>query len=269
MHEQAILVEQAAAAAFADLCQAAPRELATTLGLQTRVLGSAIVARAAGWNTIHVNRVLGLGIVQPATQALLDQVTDFYRADNLHFAVNLSPAAQPPELPSWLEDRGFVHESNAVIVVRSMDPPEASYANLHVRQIHRAEAATLAHVLIMAFPLPKFVAAWIAATVGRPCWRHYLAFDNDVPIAAASMFIHEHVAVLNWSATRAEYRRRGAQRALINQRIRDAIQLHCTLLASDTEEDTVDEPSWSYRNLQRAGFKLLYLRPTYVSPPAT
>lgn len=265
-YENAIRAERAAAAAFADLCYAAPPELVQTLRMDTQTFDSVIATCASGWNTPHINRVFGLGIDHPASESLVDQIIAFYAPDSLAFAVNVSPVAQPSYLSRWLTDRGFVHDTNTAIVIRDVRDPDVVTTSINIRSIDSSDASVFADILVNAFPLPPFFAAWLAATVGHPHWRHYLAYENDRAVAAASLFIHQQTAVLNWSATLESHRRRGVQRALIARRIRDAHTLGCTLVTSDTDEDTDKEPSWSYRNLLKSGFKLLYVRPTYVLP---
>jgi hypothetical protein len=69
-------------------------------------------------------------------------------------------------------------------------------------------------------------------------------------------------------ATRSEFRRRGAQNAILAARIRRAAELGCTMVVTETGELVEDRPSSSYRNILRAGFEPQYLRANYV-PKAT
>jgi len=71
---------------------------------------------------------------------------------------------------------------------------------------------------------------------------------------------------LGFAATLPAYRRRGAQTALLAARIRRAAELDCRTLFTETGEAVEGRPSNSYRNLLRAGFEPLYVRPNYRSP---
>jgi len=54
------------------------------------------------------NRVVGLGVGVPATEAQVDAMIAFYDGlDQRNVAISLSPRAQPSELEAWLGERGF------------------------------------------------------------------------------------------------------------------------------------------------------------------
>src|SRR5574341_1190396 len=115
-----------------------------------------------------------------------------------------------------------------------------------------------------AFGFPPPLVVWSAALVGRPGWRHYLAFDGVRPIATAGMYIAGDAAWLGWAATVDDARGRGAQTALIVRRIADAAAAGCRHLVVETAEEKPDKPNPSTRNLRRLGFTELYLRPNYI-----
>jgi len=264
--EIALKVEQAAMASMRALYIAAPSSVATELRLDLLDIGSTLVARSAVWNTPHVNRIFGLGVMEAANEALLDELATFFQTAGVRYALGLSPIARPSELAQWLTTRGFVHMNNTAVLHRSVEPLQSQTA-LRIECIDSTSAMTFAALLLEAFPLPQFFGSWLAATVGRAERRHYLAFDGATPVAAAMMFLHEKVGVLEFAATLESHRQQGAQRALIARRIQDAAALGCTLVVTTTEEDTLENPSRSFRNLQKAGFQVTYLRPDYLSPP--
>jgi ribosomal protein S18 acetylase RimI-like enzyme len=76
------------------------------------------------------------------------------------------------------------------------------------------------------------------------------------------------VGWLSFAATLPEFRRRGAQNALLAARIRAAAELGCSLVVGETGALEDGRPSNSYRNIVRAGFEPVYDRPNYRSPPA-
>ena len=65
-------------------------------------------------------------------------------------------------------------------------------------------------------------------------------------------------------ATRPSHRRRGAQGALLARRIRDAADLGCRWLVTETGEDLPERPNPSFRNMLRTGFELAYQRANYL-----
>jgi GNAT superfamily N-acetyltransferase len=102
------------------------------------------------------------------------------------------------------------------------------------------------------------------ATIGRAGWRHYLAFDGDQPVATGVLFVRHDIGWLGMAATLPSHRGRGAQGALMAQRIRDGMALGCRRLITETGQDTPGQPNPSYHNMLRTGFKLAYQRANYM-----
>jgi len=104
--ELALLVENSEARAYASLIQAAPQAFLAAHGLRVVPVGSAtaVVAQSVT-NTVNMNRVIGLGVAEPATDAMIGQIVDIYGVQDLSFGVELAPCAQPKELPDWLRAR--------------------------------------------------------------------------------------------------------------------------------------------------------------------
>ena len=105
---------------------------------------------------------------------------------------------------------------------------------------------------------------------GRDYWRCYVARDRDgYPSAGASMTLRFGVAQLAFAATREPARGQGCHLALLHRRIRDAADAGCHTLFAELEEplDQLDRPSAAVRNLLRAGFQQIEVRPVW-RPPA-
>jgi hypothetical protein len=92
----------------------------------------------------------------------------------------------------------------------------------------------------------------------------YIAYAGDVPAGVGSLLISGEWGALLNAATLPEYRRRGAQGAIMARRIRDGLTLGCRWFTTETGEDTPKTPNSSYHNMIRTGFQLAYLRPNYV-----
>ena len=106
----------------------------------------------------------------------------------------------------------------------------------------------------------------MAAIVGRPGWSCYLAFPGDQPLAAGALYVAHGVGWLGFAGTVPEHRGRGAQGAVLAARAREAAELGCTALTTETAERVEGRPSNSYRNILRAGFREVYVRPNWLSP---
>jgi GNAT superfamily N-acetyltransferase len=106
----------------------------------------------------------------------------------------------------------------------------------------------------------------LAAMVGAPGWACFLARLDGQPAACGVLFVDGATAWLGIAFTREQFRRRGAQSALLAARITRAHELGATLLAVETGERLPDRQSSSYENILRAGFREAYLRANWRSP---
>jgi GNAT superfamily N-acetyltransferase len=114
------------------------------------------------------------------------------------------------------------------------------------------------------FGMSEPVRPWLAATVGRASWQHYLAFDGEIPVAGAALFVRQGLGWLGIASTLPTHRGRGAQSALIARRVHDAIELGCSFMAVETAEDHPERPNPSFRNVVRFGFEVAYQRPNFL-----
>ena len=70
---------------------------------------------------------------------------------------------------------------------------------------------------------------------------------------------------LGAAGTLPEFRRRGAQGAILAARIEAGRQAGCETLVTETGEPVDGRPGGSYRNIVRAGFEPVYVRQNYLS----
>jgi len=108
------------------------------------------------------------------------------------------------------------------------------------------------------------VAELVADTVGRPGWRHYMAFEGEIPVATGAFFLAGDLAWMDFAVTMEAKRGKGAQSALVARRIRDAVALGCRGCIVETAEQTSSNEAPSYRNMRRFGFEVQYARPNYI-----
>lgn len=250
---------------WSTLYRVATPEEAAAGGLGISTVGPATLWRAAGWDVLAFNRVLGLGMGEPATRAMLDEIVARYAFAGVpRFFVQLNPAAQPSALTEWLSARGFVHYNNWVKLCRGVEAPPPAATDLRIDEAGPEQSATFGAIAAPSFDWPPEVERMLARLVTQPGWRYYLAFDGDVPVAGAGLFVNGAYGYLGPAATLPAYRGRGAQGGLIARRIRDAAALGCTMLVTETAQDRSDRPSPSYRNMRRFGFEVAYLRPNYL-----
>lgn len=262
--ETAHIAEFSEAHAMADMYAALSPEMRASLGARCDIAGGAVVLIMQQVPYILFNRVIGLGLREPATAADLDAILALFEQYGAAPAVQLSPAAQPADLPGRLAARGFRREDAWIKFVRGVAPPPDVPTDLRVEGIGADQAPAFAAVFAEVFGIPPPVQAWIAGCVARPGWRHYVAFDGATPAATGALYVTGDIGWLGMAATRPAYRRRGAQGAIIARRIRDAGALGCRWLAVETADDTPAHPNPSTHNLRRLGFQYAYHRPNYI-----
>lgn len=259
------LVEVGEGEAWAGMFLAAPADFAAGMGIRVERIGSAVALITEKMDIMLFNRVIGLGVMEPATETMVDDIVALYHQAGLqNFAVQVSPIAQPSALPAWLEARRLYRRDNWAKVYRDVEPPPPVPTDLRIESIGRDQALTFATVACTAFGIPDTLRPWLAAPVGRPGWRHYLAWDGDLPVATGALFIRDGVGWLGVASTLPSHRRRGAQGAIMAQRIRDGAELGCRWLITETGEDLPGRPNPSYHNMMRTGFELAYQRPNYI-----
>src|SRR4051794_20465319 len=107
LEEIAGIIEFGEADAYADYVRAAPSDFAEQWGLRVEKVGSATAIIMAAADISLFNRVMGLGIAEPATEEMVDRIVSLYKEAGVHPMIQLAPAARPAELPKWLEARGI------------------------------------------------------------------------------------------------------------------------------------------------------------------
>ena len=261
LQERAAIVELTEGAAYADLLCAAPPEW----GCVAEETSCGWLLMAPPLDMLLFNRIVGCGVREPARLAELPLLLGRFRERGLrNFGVQLSPAARPSDLSDWLEHDGFAISDRWTKVHRGPGVPRALESAVEVEEIGAEKASAFAEVTTIGFGMPVQLRPWIAATVGRPGWRHYLASLDGAPVAAAALFVAGPVGWLGVASTLPRARRHGAQSALLARRVADASAMGCRHVITETGEELPDRPNPSFRNMMRAGFAVVYHRPNYM-----
>ena len=264
----ALDIESIEAEAWADLQLSLPNEIRVQLGISVERTAGGVLLLSSGSPVLVINRVIGLGLVDPLTEGQLDAVIARYRDAGVERCmIQLSPSAEPPSVPQWLTDRGFALVSRiAKLYRRAQTPTHDVVANpeMHVVEIGVEDAEAFERIVASPLGVPEGLGPGIRSTIGRPGWRYYLVLDGARPIAGAALFVRNRFGWFGLGATGEPDRRRGAQTALLARRLRDAATDGCQWVSADTLVGGDARQNQSLRNMHRAGFATMYERPNFV-----
>jgi len=271
MRDEVIRADEIEVRAFVDLYRAAPHELAQRLRPTTETAEGVTTYLVPGMPSPLFNRVVGLGLERPATEADLDAAIErFASAGIATWWLHWSPAATPADFPRTLSARGFVQPPRRAWakMLRGPQPaPQASSDLVIVPTDAGRNEKTIASI-VAAFGMPAFMTEWLGRLHGRPGWRLYTALDGEEVVGGATLFVAGDSAWLGMGAILAGHRRRGGQLALMARRIADAIDAGCRYIVTETGEPIGDEPNPSLANMYRAGFERVASRLNFEAPKA-
>lgn len=245
-------------------CAAAPEHLALPIGG-----GSATCCGADSPFT----KVAGLGFAAAPTDAELSAIEAAFSERGAPVHVELSTLA-PPELGERLTARGYrlVGIENVLglalpaapgpdvpadlVVEPAADP--GAWLDVAARASIAADDEGVASHESFALGAIRTACAQLLAAGSSP----YLATLAGSPAGAGSIRTAGRIAQLTGAATLPEHRRRGVQRALLGARLAAAHASGCEVAIVTTAPGSL-----SQRNVQRAGFSLLYARTILRSGP--
>lgn len=265
MDELSLLAERLERAALADLHTAAPAPVRERLGLRLEEVDGVAVSIAEHDPSIMLNRAIGLGVEQQASRDTVESVRAAYDAAGIgRYFVHAHPQARPAELRDWLQAAGLAPYRGWMKFVRGREAPPAARSDLRVERIGPEHAGAFGRIVADAFDMTPPAAEALAALADRRGWHLYMSFAGDEPAGTGALFVRDEAGWLDFGATRPEFRRRGSQRALLARRLREAPDLGCRLLFTETGEAVPGDPQHSYRNIRWAGFREGGLRDNFV-----
>lgn len=176
--------------------------------------------------------------------------------------VDTHPDLDPAIDEAWFAERGFQPAYGERVWWRELagfvpDPPAPGVV---IERVTAADAPIYARTLNIGFGEAEDCALGraFARKIGDDGWYHYLAVVDGTPGAAAALFVQDGVADCFVASTMPQARRRGAQTALINQRLADGQAAGCDIA---TAQSVVDNSS--PRNFARRAFQPIYDRMIY------
>jgi len=204
----------------------------------------------------------GLGLFQLPTASDMEKLETFFKERAAPVLHEVCPLADKALIP-MLNQRGYrpVELSQVMFLPLGEGVPSIAVGNeaLRVRVVSRDEqdlwAVTAAEGWREFIEVGDLMLDLMRVSAAREDGACFLVELNGQPIAAGALVIHRGVALLAGASTLTEWRRRGAQRLLLQNRLQYARQAGCDLAMVCAEPGSA-----SQRNSERQGFRIAYTR---------
>jgi GNAT superfamily N-acetyltransferase len=257
--------------AWTDWFAAIPPELRSEFGIAVRTVADATLLMAPRIPLTLFNRAVGLGMTRLASADDLDAVVKtFVDAGCSTFGLAWGPYSEPDALVPHLNAMFPAPSQRRLFakMVRGTLPPSSAASDLRIAAVDRSLVGETDRALTRANDAP-FLAGIFAPLFWRPRWHLYAAMDRDVVVGGAALFLDGNRAWLGMAAVLPKYRRRGGQRSLMVQRIRDAIAAGATRIFTETREPSQAGANSSLNNMERCGFEKIVSRTQFIGPTCT
>ena len=213
-----------------------------------------------------VTQTFGLGLFEPFREADLDAVEEFFHTRGAPPSHEVCPLADPATMPA-LAARGYRPlEFTSVLFLELAEHRPLPHSEVCVRVAVAGELDLWAETAAEGWrgeagPGPNdVIQPLMRLGAGRRNAVNFLAELGGRAVAAGSLSVHGDVALLAGASTIPEARRRGAQSALLEARLRYAREAGCGLAMMCTAAG-----STSQRNAERNGFRIAYTRIKWYS----
>lgn len=262
------LAERTEALAMRRMMTDQPAEVVDLLGVGAPALADGVhtvVVRDPMWG--YWNKALGF--CRPVTEDTVVEAVE--RAEDLGvaaFALQLQPRVVPEDWDAVAARQGL---TAGTVFVKCFGPltPRHVETDLRVERLGPEHAAAFTDVMGVGFGFeagPEAHAFFDGAHFFEGDWASYGAFDGDDLVAVARMLaVHETESVAIFgAATLPEGRHRGAQGALLDVRIREALDRGLRYASAETWLENTENRNPSQHNLRRAGLTEVHIRPNWV-----
>jgi hypothetical protein len=214
------------------------------------------------------NRVVGVGLGSPADRGAIDTILAFYRdLGKTQFRVEVAPVARPAELPEWLEEAGLHRDPVTVTklweFLTDTTPTVEDPGDTEVRRLDASHAEAVGKLTALAygaFDSISLLEPWFSATVGRPDFIYYGAFEDDRLVASGATFVEEDLAWFGFAVTHPRFRSRTIQQSLTARRVQDTRELGCRIVHGEIRTDRI-------KSARALVFKNTYEKPSFSSVP--
>lgn len=205
-----------------------------------------------------LSQTFGLGLFSQPTAAELDQIEEFFRSRGAQVCHEVSPLAGV-ELAATLVARGYRPIEFTSVMHRPVESLAASNPRVRTRRIQPGEERMWSEISAEGWSetpeLREMLLEFgqvVSLTEGTLA---YLAELDGKPVATGVLRCDGGVALFAGASTIPSARNQGAQRALLEARMRHASGVGCDLAMMCAAPGSA-----SQRNAERQGFRIAYTR---------
>ncbi|MCB1024978.1 MAG: GNAT family N-acetyltransferase [Acidobacteria bacterium] len=208
-------------------------------------------------------QTFGLGLFDEITDAEMDTIEAFFKERNTPVVHEVSPMADPAIIP-LLNKRGYQPIEFSSVMYQEIDPANFSAqpqnSQINTRLINEDEVDFFAGISTNGWSeeMPEYAEQMLEfSRVGASAdgALSFIAECNSEPMATGTLYIYNGVAALAGASTIPSQRNKGAQTALLDARLRYAIENDCTITIISALPG-----SQSQRNAEKNGFRIAYTR---------
>lgn len=209
-----------------------------------------------------LTQTFGLGVFDKITQAKLQRIEAFFKKHDAPVFHEVSPMADASLVP-LLNERNYQPVELTSVMFQQIENStfDSSVSpDIKTRIIEPGEEKLWAQISANGWAgemegLAEFMYQFGRISANCKGSFPFLAELEDLPIATGMLFINDDVALLAGASTVPGGRRRGAQLALLNARLRYAAKKGCKLAMMCALPG-----SQSQKNAEKQGFRIAYTR---------
>ncbi len=260
------LIEQTEIAAWRDLIDAAPDSFQIINGLRHKNIGGGMAINFQKEPIPLFNRVIGLGLEEPLTQNVIDEIKTFY---NHHekYIVHYSPPMHPVDADSLLKQNGFYLAGSWERIVRNnvaSNKDESKNDSIEVRLVDSTSKESWVQFLITTYGFNFY--EWPRSFALRKGWKHYIALRDNKIVACRSFFMTKEKTVFSGvdapvpGVMTSDY---APDFAIWKRAIRDGLKEGAILFVADIELPDKEKNKAAYDGFKQLGFQIPYTRYHY------
>ena len=210
-----------------------------------------------------ITQTFGLGVFDEITDKELDEIEAFFRRRDAPVFHEVSPLADA-SLLVLLNERGYQPIELTSVLYQEIETENRLdlpiNPGIKTRVVEAGEEEIWAQTsaggwATEAEDLSEFMLNFGKISANCDGGFPFLAELEGKPISAGMLFIYDDVAILAGASTIPEGRRKGAQNALLDARLKFAAEKDCKIAMMGTLPG-----SQSQRNAEKNGFRIAYTR---------